>query len=92
MTVKDIMHSVCNDRGMSLREAAQNIGVSPGSLWNQLDRQDGMRVRLETLIRYFGELECEIYIVDSMTEEEYLLDGEDDDIRLNGSRNYDNAW
>ena len=92
MTVKDIMHSVCNDRGMSLREAAQNIGVSPGSLWNQLDRQDGMRVRLETLIRYFGELECEIYIVDSMTDEEYLLDGEYEEIRLDRCKNHDNAW
>ena len=91
MTVKDIMHSICNDRGISLNEAAQNIGISRGSLWNQLNRNGGMRVRLETLIRYLGDLECEVYVMDPMTEEEYMLDGYEEDVRLERSKNFE-GW
>lgn len=92
MTVKDILFSVCNDKQITFSEAAKNIGVSKGSLYNQLNRDDGMRIRLETLIRYFGDLECEIVIVDSLTENEYVLDGYDEGVELDRAKRKDNEW
>lgn len=82
MTVKDIFRSMCNGRGISFSQAAENIGISKGALWNRMSNNDGMNVKLENLIRYFGEMECEIYVVDSLTEEEWLLDGEDECVEL----------
>lgn len=87
MNVKDIVYSVCNEQGISLGQAARNIGISRGSLWNQLDRNGGMNVKISTLVRYLSELGCEIYISNMETEEEFLLDGEDDDVRLARSEN-----
>lgn len=92
MTVKDILFSVCNDKQITFSEAAENIGVSRGSLYNQMNRKDGMRIRLDTLIRYFGDLECEIYISDAVTGMEYILDGEDEEVRLRHAKDRDNEW
>lgn len=90
MTVKDIFHQICNDQGISFSQAARNIGVSKGSLYNQMSKKSGMRMRLETLIKDFEELGCQIFVVDSETGEEYILDGEDDGIELFGSRKHEN--
>jgi len=92
MTVKDIMWQVCNDKEITLSEAAENIGISKGSLYNQMKKEDGMRIRLDTLIRYFGSLECEIYISDAVTGVEYILDGEDEEVKLRFAKNRDNSW
>ena len=92
MTVKDIIYSICNDKGITFSEAAKNIGVSVGSLYNQVTREDGMRIRPETLIRYFGDMECEIVIVDSLTENEYVLDGYDEGVELTHAKRKDNEW
>ena len=92
MTVKDIFYQMCNDKEITFSEAAENIGISKGSLYNQMKREDGMRIRLDTLIRYFGDLECEIYISDAVTGMEYILDGEDEEVRLKRANNRDRDW
>ena len=91
MTVKDIMHSICNGRGISLREAAGNMGIHQSTIWRQLDRNNGMTIKLETLIRYLGDLECEVYVLDPMTEEEYILDGFEEEVKLERSKNFE-GW
>lgn len=92
MTVKDILYSVCNDRAMSMSQAAENIGVSKGSLGNQMRNDDGMRMLLRTVINHFGMLECEIYVVDSITGSEYILDGDDEEVELFTAHRMDNSW
>lgn len=92
MTVKDILFSVCNDKGISFSDAAKAIDVSKGSLYSQAKRDDGMRLRVETLIRYFEALECEITITDTLTEKEYYLDGYDEEVELDRKKCVDNEW
>ena len=92
MNVKDIIFSICNDKGISFSQAAKNMGISKGSLYNQVTRDEGMRLRVETLIRYLDELECEITITDTLTENEYVLDGFGEDVELNRKREADNQW
>ena len=92
MNVKDIIFSICNDKGISFSQAAKNMGISKGSLYNQVTRDEGMRLRVETLIRYLDELECEITITDTLTENEYVLDGFEEDIELDRKRDVDNRW
>ena len=92
MNVKDIIFSICNDKGISFSQAAKNMGISKGSLYNQVTRDEGMRLRVETLIRYLDELECEIIITDTLTENEYVLDGFGEDVELDRKRDADNQW
>ncbi len=92
MTVKDALYQICNDKGISFSDAAKAIGVSKGSLYNQMHREDGLRLRVETLIRYFGDLECDIVIVDSLTESEYVIDDFDEGIELDRKKSKDNEW
>ena len=91
MTVKDIIYQICNDQGISFSQCARNIGVSKGSLWNQLDNDNGMRVKIGTLVRDLEELGCQLVVVDSETENEYVLDGEDDEVVLDGTRRHE-GW
>lgn len=92
MTVKDILYSVCNDREMSFSQAAENIGVSKGSLGNQMRHENGMKMKLETVIRDFGMLECEVYVIDAQTGAEYILDGDDDEVELFTAHCTDGEW
>lgn len=92
MTVRDIMYSVCNERRMSLSQAAENIGVSKGSLANQMRNNEGMNMLLKTVINHFLMLECEVMIVDSQTGTEYVLDGDDEEVEIFTAHRTDNAW
>lgn len=87
MTVKDVFHSVCNLKGISLSQAAENIGIRQGTLWNQLDSEDGMNIKIGTLVRYLAELDCEIYVSIFDDDVELLVDGDDEEIALDGAKN-----
>ena len=86
VTVKDIIHSICNEQGISLSQAAENIGMTRGALWSILGKNEGMNIKIGTLVRYIEELGCQLVVVSGETEEEYLLDGMSDDVVLDTSR------
>lgn len=86
MTVKDLIYQICNDQGISFSQCAKNIGVSKGSLWNQMDHDNGMRIKIGTLVKDLEALGYQLVVVDSESDEEYILNGEDEDVVLDTSR------
>jgi len=89
VTVKDVIYQICNDHGISFSQAATNLGKSQGSFWNQMDRKNGMGVKIGTLVKDLEELGCQLVVVDSETDNEYIIDGYDDEILLDRSRKHE---
>lgn len=86
MTLKNILHAVCNDQGISRSQAARNIGMTPGALFSIMNRNDGMNVKICTLVNYLDGLACEIVVRDYETGSEYTLDFDDEEIDLDTAK------
>lgn len=78
MTVKNFIYTLCIKNGMTQTEMANNLGVSKSNLYNALNRDDGMNMRLSTFIDWLDNIDCQLFIEDLNSDEEYYLDGLDD--------------
>ena len=76
MTVKDVLYSILNRRGMKISDFASDAGVDRRNIHIALSRKDGMGMKVETLLTLLDALDCELTITDTETGEDYLLDGE----------------
>lgn len=79
MTVKDCIQMLMEDQKMTQKTLAEQIGVKlPSNISVTLSRNDGMGMRVETLIRWLDALDADLVIQprEGDLEDEMLLDGE----------------
>lgn len=76
MTVKDVLYSILNRRGMKISDFASDLGADRRNIHTTLSRNEGMGIKVETLLNFLDALDCELTITDTETGEDYLLDGE----------------
>lgn len=77
MTVKDIIVTLCKNRQVTQSEFAARLGKqSRSSIAVPLSRNEGMGMKVGTLIEWLDELDCQLVIMQNYDEEEYVLDGD----------------
>lgn len=79
MTVYDVVKEVCKARQMSQSDFAERVGVTAGNLSRAIRKNDGMDMKVSTLLAWLAEMDCEITVYDSEIDDEYYLDGESED-------------
>lgn len=77
MTVKEVITTICERNGITITRLAEKLGVSQSTVSNTLNNNEGMGMKVENLIKWLDELECQIVIEPYFDEDESLiLDGE----------------
>ena len=77
MTVKDIVITLCKERGLSQEQlAAKMCKRGRTSIAVPLLRRDGMGMKVETLVEWLDALDCQLVVVGTEDEDEYVLDGD----------------
>jgi transcriptional regulator with XRE-family HTH domain len=76
MTVKEVVETICARNGMTFTEFAETAGVSKKTVSCTLSRNDGMGMKVETLIRWLDELSYQVIIQSPEDEDDLILDGE----------------
>lgn len=76
MTVKEIIICLSKQEGLTQEELAHKLGFKGSAhIAVPLSRNDGMGMRVDTLIRWLEALNSEIVIQHYDGEHEYILDG-----------------
>lgn len=78
MTVKDLISQYCREQNITQTALAEQIEVSKQNLHITLSRDNGMGMKLSTLIKWLDKMDCQIVIESLNDGEEVILDGEDD--------------
>ena len=79
MTVKNIIEVICIQRGVSKSELAQNMGLKRRSdLLTPIYKDEGMGVKVRTLIDWLEKLGYQLVITPVDDGEEMILDGENE--------------
>lgn len=79
MTVKNIIEVICIQRGVSKSELAQDMGLKRRSdLLTPIYKDEGMGVKLRTLIDWLEKLGYQLVITPVDDGEEMILDGENE--------------
>lgn len=81
MTIKNLIEVYCRKQGITQTELSQKLGyANRSSISKVISSEDGMNMKLSTLVRWLEELDCQIVIECFDNEEEYILDGEDEEV------------
>ena len=79
MTVKNIIEVICIQRGVSKSELAQDMGLKRRSdLLTPIYKDEGMGVKVRTLIDWMEKLGYQLVITPVDDGEEMILDGENE--------------
>ena len=78
MTVKDIITHYCKERNITKTYLAQMLGVTKERLYTALSRENGMNMRVSTLLDWLEKMDYEVEIEPINGGEGLVLDGEDD--------------
>ena len=78
MTVKDLISQYCREQNITQTALAEQIEVSKQNLHITLSRDNGMGMKLSTLMKWLDKMDCQIVIESLNDGEEVILDGEDD--------------
>lgn len=79
MTVKNIIEVICIQRGVSKSELAQDMGLKRRSdLLTPIYKDDGMGVKVRTLIDWLEKLGYQLVVTPVDDGEEIILDGENE--------------
>lgn len=79
MTVKNIIEVICIQRGVSKSELAQDMGLKRRSdLLTPIYKDEGMGVKVRTLIDWLEKLGYQLVITPVDDGEEMILDGENE--------------
>lgn len=79
MTVKEIIKAICEEKGISTYDLAEHLNIAQSSVVHTINRNDGMSMKVENLVRWLGELDYQITIQPMFEDgEELVLDGESD--------------
>lgn len=77
MTVKDVIECICIQRGVSKSELALSMGMKKRSnLLTPVYRDDGMGIRIRTLVEWLDKLGYQLVVSPVDDGEEMILDGE----------------
>ena len=75
MTVKDLIITLCKKRGYSQGQLAAKMGKREHtSIAVPLSRKDGMGMKVGTLIEWLDALDCELVVMETFGDGEYVLD------------------
>lgn len=78
MTVKKLISTLLHNSGITQEELANRLEYkSKSNVAVPLSRNDGMGMKVETLIRWVEALDAQIVIQQMSDDEELVLDGED---------------
>lgn len=79
MTVKNIIEVICIQRGVSKSELAHDMGLKRRSdLLTPIYKDEGMGVKVRTLIDWLEKLGYQLVITPVDDGEEMILDGENE--------------
>ena len=81
MTIKDFINSICLQKEISLAGLAMKLNVNKKTLYSLLSRNDGMSITVAKLVEWLDELDMQLTIEGLNEDEEYILDGEFEDIK-----------
>lgn len=77
MTVTECVKILLTSQGLTQRELAERIEYAgQGAITTALSRDDGMGMRVKTLIRYLEAMDTQLLVVSLNDDEELVLDGE----------------
>ena len=80
MTTKEIMIVLSQRAGLTQEGLAAKMGYKSGAnIAVPLSRNDGMSMKVETLIRWLDVLDAQL-VVQTFDDEELILDGEDEGV------------
>lgn len=83
MTVKDYFYTNAYNRGMSIREYAENVlQVNYHTFYTQMQRNEGMGLPASTLCTYLERAGGQALLLTD--REEFVLDGETEDYAYGG--------
>lgn len=81
MTVKEIIISLSKQAEVTQEELAARVGYKQAAnIAVPLSRNDGMGMKVETLIRWIEALDAQIVIQPLSGEDDLVLDGEDEGV------------
>lgn len=81
MTVKEIIISLSKQAGLTQEELAARLKYKHGAnIAVPLSRNDGMGMRVETLIRWVEQLDAQLVIQPLNGEDDLVLDGESEGV------------
>lgn len=84
MTVRDIVYSACMAKNLKLTNVAARVNMLDASLSRMLsrDKDEGMKMRLDTFLKLMEALDLEVIVQDPWSEidDEYVLDGDSDSV------------
>lgn len=79
MTNKEIIQKLMRNENMTYEEMARRLNYSSKStVHRMINYKDGMSMRLETFLSWLEELGAEIVIQPFNSDDEYVLDGEEE--------------
>lgn len=78
MTVKNFIQFLCEQKEISMSTLAARIGISEKTLYATLQRNDGMGMKVSTLVKWLDALEYQIVLQSFNEDEEAIIDGEDE--------------
>lgn len=81
MTVKDFINSICLQKEIPLTRLAAKLDINDKTLYSLLSRNNGMGITLERFMEWLDKLDLQLVIEGVNEDEEYILDGEFEDIR-----------
>lgn len=81
MTVKDFIHSVCLQKEISLTRLAAKLKINDKTFYTLLSRNNGMGITVSKLIEWLDEMDMQLVIEGINEDEEYILDGEFEDVK-----------
>lgn len=77
MTTKEVLQKICNDSGISMSTMSTTLGLSRSAVSKAMQENEGMSMRLDTLIKWIETYGCQLYVID-LDGNEMLLDGENE--------------
>lgn len=81
MTVKDIIVMLCKEHELSNEQLATELGyASKSNIAVPLSREEGMNMKVSTLIRWLEALDAELSVYSVSSEEEFVLNGESEGV------------
>lgn len=76
MTSKEIIQKIMKIEGLNPGELTKRLNYSSRAVfYKTLNNDDGMNMKLKTLINWLNELNAQIVIQPLYSEDEYVLDG-----------------
>lgn len=81
MTTKEVIISLSKQAGITQEQLAFKLGYkSQSNIAALLSRNDGMSIKLETLIKWLEELNAQLVVQPLNGDDDLILDGDDEGI------------